>query len=51
LQHAAWELLRSHPDHAARWNALAQAVVENQSDPRRAVEEALRAAGLLPAMD
>jgi LAO/AO transport system kinase len=46
LEHAAWDLLRSHPDHAAHWNALAQSVVENQTNPRRAVEEALRAAGL-----
>jgi putative protein kinase ArgK-like GTPase of G3E family len=51
LEHAAWELLRSNSDHAARWNALAQAVVENQTDPRRAVEEALRSAGLLPSLD
>ena len=51
LEHAAWELLRSHPDNASRWKELAQSVVENQTDPRRAVEDALRCAGLLPGLD
>ena len=51
LEHAAWELLRSNPDNARRWNELAQSVVENQTDPRRAVEDALRSAGLFPGLD
>ena len=51
LEHAAWELLRSNSDHAARWKELAQSVVENQTDPRRAVEDALRCAGLLPGLN
>lgn len=51
LEHAAWELLRSNPNNAARWSELAQSVVENQADPRRSVEDALRSAGLLPGLD
>jgi LAO/AO transport system kinase len=51
LEHAAWELLNSHPDNASRWKELAQSVVENQTDPRRAVEDALRCAGLLPGLN
>ena len=51
LEHAAWDLLRTHPDHAERWSALAESVVDNQTNPRRAVEDALRIAGLMPGLD
>lgn len=46
LKRALWDTYRSRPELAAHWDALAHAVLENKSNPRTAVEAALRAAGL-----